>query len=1201
MFTADDTLHYFSSIGSVNMIHRAVNGAIILEVTIPRVLSMSIRIQPALATQYIAVYRAQQPRSLKLKALPFALVTAAGLSLGLVSAGAQAGTIVVTSTGDAPSPNASGCTLRDAINSMSSGSLLVGTGCVVTGTAIGTSSDDTITFGGVTTVLLTESSLLTVSRVNPLLIRGAGQGGVTIQRTSVASNGLIQQYGGDLTLDGLTLTGGSQRAGAAVDVEAYSSNAFLRIKNSVISGNNAGSNFGGGISAYSRASNTVATVSITDSTLSGNSASNGGGIFLGGPSVLNVTGSTLSGNTASSDGGGIYMNSTGSTVAVANSTLSGNSAFCYGAGLFNPSSNANTFPAVSFTSSTVTLNSTSGECSNGAGVTHYGGSLTLNNTIMAGNTRGSTPADIALYGRSAVNVLGSNNLVQNVASGITFTNAPLTSDPLLGPLQNNGGPTLTHALLTGSPAINAGSSTSSLTTDQRGAGFQRVVGTAVDIGAIESPINGACGSASSSTPVLAQPTTNLCSAGTATAVSGPQPYTWGCNGIGGGSTSTAATACSVPVQQWTVTPYVATGPASGSINPSTAQTVNQNASTSFVLTPASGYAAGTAIGCNGTLAGATYTTGSIFGNCNVIASFTLTPINGSCGISSGTTSITAPTANLCSTGTATTVSGVLGGPWAWSCTPNATGTSTANCATNIQTYTANALVSGGNGSVSGPSTQTVNYNTATNFSFTPSSGYQLASVTGCGSGSLSGGTYSTAALLSNCNVVATFSLIPIDGKCGSAHLLSVDSAPTANLCSTGNATAVTLVGSAYRWTCNPNATSTASAACFATIKSYTATSSVTSGNGAFDASSRNANYNTTTSFIVTPSAGYSIGSVGGSCGGSLSGNTYTTAPMTANCAVTATFTLVPVNGACGAASSSTPALSTPLSNLCSSGTATAVAGTGPWTWGCNGSGVGGTSTAATACTLAIKTWAVTPSVSGGNGTISPSTVVTVNNNAATSFTVTPSSGYNIASVVGCSGVRSGATFNIAAVTADCAVVAMFSAVPRAVIALSGNAIPIANGATTPLIADGTDFGSLVIGQSLLRSFTITNSGTTTLTITGLSFTGADAADFTITSPTVFPVTINASASTTISVRFTPRATGPRSASLLIAYDDGAASGSASEARLKAAGNAGFALQGIGVAAAESLPVPAWGLGGLMASLLGLLLAGVAGLRRSGKR
>jgi len=56
---------------------------------------------------------------------------------------------------------------------------------------------------------------------------------------------------------------------------------------------------------------------------------------------------------------------------------------------------------------------------------------------------------------------------------------------LLGPLQNNGGPTRTHALLAGSPAIDAGNNAANVDFDQRGAGFVRIVGASADIGAFE--------------------------------------------------------------------------------------------------------------------------------------------------------------------------------------------------------------------------------------------------------------------------------------------------------------------------------------------------------------------------------------------------------------------------------------------------------------------------------------------------------------------------------------------------------------------------------------------------------------------------------------------------------------------------------------------------------------------------------------------
>jgi hypothetical protein len=90
------------------------------------------------------------------------------------------------------------------------------------------------------------------------------------------------------------------------------------------------------------------------------------------------------------------------------------------------------------------------------------------------STFGDVTATFSLIGNTARATLGpgsANNL--------------LNRDPLLGPLADNGGPTLTHALLPGSPAINAGSNLSNLTTDQRQAGFPRVFESAVDIGAFE--------------------------------------------------------------------------------------------------------------------------------------------------------------------------------------------------------------------------------------------------------------------------------------------------------------------------------------------------------------------------------------------------------------------------------------------------------------------------------------------------------------------------------------------------------------------------------------------------------------------------------------------------------------------------------------------------------------------------------------------
>ena len=133
-----------------------------------------------------------------------------------------------------------------------------------------------------------------------------------------------------------------------------------------------------------------------------------------------------------------------------------------------------------------------------------------------------------------------------------------------------------------------------------------------------APVAGACGSAhnTTSTPLLTSaPSSDLCSAGTpSTVTGGTSTWGWTC------AASTTAT-CQAP-RGYSVTP---SGGAGGSISPSTAQAVAYNASTSFTVTPSSGYGIATVSGCGGSLAGSTYTTGAVSTDCTVNASFSPLP------------------------------------------------------------------------------------------------------------------------------------------------------------------------------------------------------------------------------------------------------------------------------------------------------------------------------------------------------------------------------------------------------------------------------------------------------------------------------------------------------------------------------------------------------------------------------------------------
>jgi hypothetical protein len=111
------------------------------------------------------------------------------------------------------------------------------------------------------------------------------------------------------------------------------------------------------------------------------------------------------------------------------------------------------------------------------GVVNLLSSIVTNNTFYytQGDDIGGTP-----YG----SLIGNHDMTQ-VTVGIAAPPGTLYADPLLAPLADNGGPTATHALTAGSPAIDAGSNTLSLAVDQRGSGYPREQGSAPDIGAFE--------------------------------------------------------------------------------------------------------------------------------------------------------------------------------------------------------------------------------------------------------------------------------------------------------------------------------------------------------------------------------------------------------------------------------------------------------------------------------------------------------------------------------------------------------------------------------------------------------------------------------------------------------------------------------------------------------------------------------------------
>jgi hypothetical protein len=203
---------------------------------------------------------------------------------------------------------------------------------------------------------------------------------------------------------------------------------------------------------------------------------------------LAITGSTISDNHADDFGGGLFASTystdgSGRSMLLANSTISGNTAGR--ASAIQMYVSTGTPFTIELRNSTVTGNASSvaGSCAMGVAGTAPG-TVDLASSIVAGNSgAGGAPYDIC--SRLATSTLtGTHNLI-----GVSELPTPpdtISADPMLGPLQDNGGATFTHALLPGSPAIDAGSNPAALDFDQRGSGFPRVAGASADIGAFEA-------------------------------------------------------------------------------------------------------------------------------------------------------------------------------------------------------------------------------------------------------------------------------------------------------------------------------------------------------------------------------------------------------------------------------------------------------------------------------------------------------------------------------------------------------------------------------------------------------------------------------------------------------------------------------------------------------------------------------------------
>jgi hypothetical protein len=417
----------------------------------------------------------------------------------------HAATLVVTTTADSGTGS-----LRAAIAAAADGNTIQ-FDAALNGQNIGLTGgelaiDKNITISGPGPNLLAVSRVSSASQFRIFTImpgRTVTIAGLTISGGVAGGGGGIGNAGATLTIDNCIVWGNFGDGGSG----GIGSSGTLTIVDSVVSFNRAGFTSGnpigsgGGITSSgtliiirSTISNNTAvihcggiigdgTVTIIDSTISDNRSGSdtlpgtglGGGLCSGG--TVEIRGSTISGNTASGEdsgaGGGIIN---AGQLTISNSTISGNFANGDGGGIRSAADGTAT---LTISNSTISGNTAT---KNGGGIIITNGgvsTLDIGNTILA-----NSGANIVNEG-GTVTSHGYNVSSDNGGGFLSATGDLINTDPALGPLQDNGGPTFTHAPQTGSLAINAGDPnfTPPPLFDQRG--YARVFGGRIDIGSVE--------------------------------------------------------------------------------------------------------------------------------------------------------------------------------------------------------------------------------------------------------------------------------------------------------------------------------------------------------------------------------------------------------------------------------------------------------------------------------------------------------------------------------------------------------------------------------------------------------------------------------------------------------------------------------------------------------------------------------------------
>jgi hypothetical protein len=346
-----------------------------------------------------------------------------------------------------------------------------------------------------------------------LVFFGPGRDQLTIDASASPGSAVLYALNsGVLHVQGLTIANGSKyrsdtnSTGGCIHAEDYIRLVDVDVVNCIASASEGHAALGGAV--FSRNGVAAWNSNITGNlAIAGTGNAGGGGIYTLGDLILRD--STLDNNTAyshaSSYGGGAF---TRGNADVGNSTISHNAAQHDGGLALEAgpdedfsriidstiSGNVAQFVGGGYSRSRLVIYNSTIAFNQAQSVEDLGGQLIgagfqcaaetiIGSTIIANNTVNAVSHDLGATSSDLTTLY--NTLVMSATPNVRLGPSNITDDPLLGPLANNGGPTRTHALLPGSPAIDTGNNGASQPHDQREEGFPRTIGPLTDIGAFE--------------------------------------------------------------------------------------------------------------------------------------------------------------------------------------------------------------------------------------------------------------------------------------------------------------------------------------------------------------------------------------------------------------------------------------------------------------------------------------------------------------------------------------------------------------------------------------------------------------------------------------------------------------------------------------------------------------------------------------------